>query len=331
MSVALITGGLGFIGSFIARRLLAEGLVDRVVLLDHYGIYVDITRAEFYDYRRLRVRGIEDRLVVERGEAKYFSVVHQVLDRHRPRYIFHLAALPLSNVQNLTTQEAEEGNVTSTSNLLEAVAQIAARSDYRPERFVYASSSMVYGDFQYSPADEEHPTRPANIYGTAKLAGEVMTRGLSRFYGIDCAIVRPSAVYGPTDMNRRVSQVFLESAMRGEKVVIQGACETLDFTYVKDAAAGFVLAATRREAIGETFNIAAGRGRTLVELMEVLKEHFPDASYEVKERDASRPRRGSLSIEKARQKLGYEPAYDLAAGVSEYIGFIRENHPELRA
>ena len=329
MSVALITGGLGFIGSFIARRLIADDLVERVVLLDHYGVYTDTTRQEFFDYRKLRVRGIEDRVVLERGEAKYFSVIHRLLDAYRPRFVFHLAAIPLSNLQNLTTQEALEGNVLSTSNLLEAIGQIAARSGYAPERFVYASSSMVYGDFRYSPADEEHPTQPRDVYGTTKLAGEVVTRGLSRSYGIRSTIVRPSAVYGPTDMNRRVSQIFLESAMRGETVRVRGADEALDFTYVKDTACGFVLAATREGAVGETFNVTCGREHTLVEFMELLKEHYPDARWEVEERDDSRPRRGSLCIEKARRLLGYEPAYDLRRGLAEYVEYVRAHHPEL--
>jgi UDP-glucose 4-epimerase len=331
MSVAMITGGLGFIGSFIARQLIADDLVERVVLVDHYGVYADTTREEFVDYRSMRIRGIEDRVIVERGEAKHFSVIHQLLERHRPKYIFHLAAIPLSNIQNLTTQEALEGNVISTSNLLEAVSQLSARSDYELERFVYASSSMVYGDFQYGPADEAHPTNPKEIYGTSKLAGEVMTRGLSRAFGISSTIIRPSAVYGPTDMNRRVSQIFLENAMRGRPVTVHGRDEALDFTYVKDTARGFVLAATRPEATGETFNVTCGRGRTLIEFMDLLQKHFDGVEYIVKERDESRPKRGSLSIEKARGLLGYEPQYDLERGLAEYVDFVREHHPRLQA
>src|SRR5262245_35572728 len=330
MSTALITGGLGFVGLFIARNMLCDHIVTRVVLFDHFGGYVDTTREDFHDYRRLRIKGLEDRLVIERGDARYFSVIQGVLEYHRPRYVLHLASVPLSNMHNLTAQEAQEGTVTCTSNILEAMGQLKARHGYRPERFVYASSSMVYGDFTRTPVDESSPTDPRDIYGTAKLAGEVITRGLSRVYDLDSTIVRPSAVYGPTDMNRRVSQIFLESAMRGEQVIIRGSGETLDFTYVKDVAAGFALAATRPEAVGETFNITAGQGRTLVEFMQIVKAHFPDASYEIGARDDSRPRRGTLCIERARQKLGYEPAYSLEMGVAEYVAFIRANHPELR-
>jgi len=117
VSTALITGGLGLIGSSIMKILINDNLVDRVVLLDHYGRYVDSTRNEFVDYRKLRTNGFENCIVIERGEAKYISVVIQILRKYRPKYIYHLAALPLAKLQNLNTQEAQEGSVISTSNL----------------------------------------------------------------------------------------------------------------------------------------------------------------------------------------------------------------------
>ena len=327
MSTALITGGLGLIGSSIMQMLMKDNLVDRVVLLDHYGRYVDSTRNEFVDYRKLRIKGFENSVVVERGEAKYISVVIQILRKYRPKYIYHLAALPLAKLQNLNTQEAQEGSVISTSNLLEAIGILNVDSDYKPERFVYASSSMVYGDFKYTPADEAHPTSPKEVYGTMKLAGEAITRGLSNFYGIKSTIVRPSAVYGPTDMNRRVSQIFLEKAMMGQTITVHGADEALDFTYVKDIAKGFVLASSQPQAIGETFNITYGKAHTLLEYVTILKEHFPSLKYEIVERDAFRPQRGTLSIKKAKELIGYVPEYDLRRGVNEYVDFVKKHHP----
>jgi UDP-glucose 4-epimerase len=330
-NVALITGGLGLIGSFIARRLVDDGLVEKVVLLDHYGRYVSSTRREFVDYRKQRTAGIEDKIVIERGEAKYFSVMFDVLNRHRPRYIFHLAALPLAKLQNINTQEALEGSVQSTSNILEIAGMLQRTDGYKPSRFVYASSSMVYGDFQYLPADEKHQTEPKEVYGTMKLAGEDITRGLSRCYGIDSCIVRPSAVYGPTDMNRRVSQIFVEKAMLGSKISVHGADEALDFTYVKDTAMGFVLAATHDKGANETFNITHGGARTLLDLVLVLKKHFPKLTYDVIERDHEKPKRGTLSIDKAKEMLGYQPKYDLETGVAEYVEYVRKNNPVLAA
>lgn len=299
-----------------------------MVLLDHYGRYTASTREGFIDYRSLRIKGIEEKVVIERGEAKYFQVISSLLRKYKPDYVFHLAALPLAKIQNLNTEEALEGSVSSTSYFLDSLGQLQQESSYKTKRFVYASSSMIYGDFQYTPADEKHPTAPKEIYGTVKLAGEVMTRGLSQFWGIDSSIVRPSAVYGPTDMNRRVSQIFLEKAMLGQKIEVNGADESLDFTYVKDIARGFVLAATRPEAIGETFNITTGKAVTLLEYVLELKKHFPELEYQITERDAFRPKRGTLAIDKARTLLGYEPQYDLTRGLSEYVNFVKEFHPQ---
>lgn len=327
MSTAYITGGAGLIGSQVARCLLEKNLVDKVVLLDHFGRYVDSLQESFVDYRRLRFKGIEDRISLERGDGTSYSVIYHTLKTHQPRFIFHLAALPLAKLPNLDPAEAQQGSIATTATIIEAVSRLKQDGYPGPERFVYASSSMVYGDFQSNVATEEHPTNPKEIYGTMKLAGEIVTRGLCQFYGIPFTIVRPSAVYGPTDMNRRVTQIFIEKALLGQKLSVQGKDEALDFSYVKDVANGFVLAATRAEGAGETFNITLGRAHTLLDFVLCLKKHFPDLQHEVTERDAFRPKRGTLSIDKARRLLGYEPEYGLQRGVDEYVAFVRAHHP----
>ncbi len=329
MDTALITGGLGLIGSFIAKRLIDSKVVKKVVLMDHYGRYISSTQKGFMDYRNLRIKGIEDHIIIERGEAKYYSVLYNLLQTYHPKYIFHLAALPLAKLQNLNTQEALDGSVVSTSYFLECIGMLKQKTSYEPERFLYASSSMVYGDFQHDTVDETHPKNPKEIYGTMKLAGEQVTQGLSKYYEIKSAIIRPSAVYGPTDMNRRVSQIFLEKAMQREKITIHGVDEALDFTYVKDIAKGFVLAATQDAAIGETFNITFGKARTLLEFVLILKQYFPWVEYEIVERDAFRPKRGTLSIGKAQKRLSYKPDYDLEKGIAEYIEFVKNNNSNL--
>ena len=293
MNYALVTGGLGFIGSFITRQLIGEGLVEQVVCLDHYGRYVDFTCPDFFDYRKKRMEGVSNQVIIERGEAKYYSVLHKIIYQYKPKYIFHLAALPLAKLSNLNMEEALDGAVISTSNILEIIGMMP---DYRPEKFVYASSSMVYGDFLSEMAAEDHPTNPKELYGTAKLMGEVSTRGLGGFYNIPYTIIRPSAVYGPTDMNCRVSQIFIEKAFLGQKITVQGADEKLDFTYIKDVANGFVLAATSEKACGQTFNITHGKAHSLLDYALALKKHFPDLKYEIVDRDSFRPVRGTLSI-----------------------------------
>tara|TARA_Y100001968_G_C19438312_1_gene761057 strand:+ start:366 stop:1337 length:972 start_codon:yes stop_codon:yes gene_type:complete len=320
MKYALVTGGLGLIGTFISKELLDQSIVDKVVCLDHFGRYVSSTRPDFQDHRKHRLEMLGDRVIIERGESKYRSVIHKILEKYRPEYVFHLAALPLAKLDNLNSEEAIEGSVLSTTNILDIISLLSSEKSF-VKRFVYASSSMVYGDFQESSATEEHPTNPKEIYGTMKLAGEVITRGLGKFHQIDFSIVRPSAVYGPTDMNRRVSQIFIDKARHGEKLTVQGEDEALDFTYVKDIANGFILAATRPEGSQQTFNITHGRAHTLIEFAETLKEFYPNLEYEVVPRDHFRPKRGTLSINKARKLLKYQPKYSLTEGIKECLEF----------
>jgi nucleoside-diphosphate-sugar epimerase len=327
MDYALVTGGLGFIGSNIARLLIRDNVVNKVVLLDHFGTYVSPVHNSGVDYRAARIADLGDRVIVERGLAESPSIAMHLIMAYKPKYIFHLAALPLASLQNMTSQEAMTGTCISTSVFLETIDVLRRAIEYLPERFVYASSSMVYGDFLYIPADETHPTQPRNIYGVMKLAGENCALGLGRAFGINVAVVRPSAVYGPTDTNRRVTQTFLESARKGGRLTVHGEDDALDFTYVEDCAAGFVLAAVRKEAIGEVFNITAGHGVKLVELAELLKKYFPALQYDVVPRDATRPKRGPLSIEKANKLLGYTPKYDIKAGFEAYIDFSLRNSP----
>ena len=253
----------------------------------------------------------------------------KLLTKYEPKFIFHLAALPLAKLDNLNSEEAIEGSVLSTTNILEACGILKQSIGYEPDRFVYASSSMVYGDFQYEPADEDHPTNPKELYGTMKLAGEVITRGLSNFYGIKYSIIRPSAVFGPTDMNRRVSQIFLEKAIAGDMITINGADEALDFTYVEDTAMGFILAATCNNGGGETFNITHGKAHTLLQYVKELQKYFPELQYKNTERDSFRPKRGTLSIAKAKKLLGYKPAFSLADGIRLQVEFAREHNPAL--
>ena len=325
MKTVLITGGLGFIGTHIAQEMIKENLVGKVVLLDHYGGFVNPLRSDFQDYRKFRLEGIEDKVIIERGETRNSIIMTNLIDKYRPDYIIHTAALPLAKIDNLNAVEAREGSVDSTAGILEIINYFKLKDGYCPLKFTYFSSSMVYGDFQSEIATEEHQKKPKEVYGTMKLTGEIVARGLADFYGIPYTIVRPSAVYGPTDMNRRVSQIFIEKAFNKEKITVHGEDEKLDFTYIKDIAHGAILATLKDEAIGEDFNITHGKAHTLLDYVECLKFHFPDLNYEILPRDSFRPKRGTLSIEKARTLIGYNPKYSLKEGINEYVEFIRKN------
>jgi UDP-glucose 4-epimerase len=212
----------------------------------------------------------------------------------------------------------------STVNLLEIIRDV----DF-VERFVFTSSSMVYGDFQYLPADEEHPRNPTNIYGGAKYSGEIMTKVFGERYGINYTVVRPSAVYGPTDVNRRVSQIFVENALMGKPLILRGGDSALDFSYVEDVADGFVRAALEPGGANQVFNLTCGQGRTLREFAGILKEMVPSLEVVEEEVDKEIPKRGALDIAKAEELVKYNPQHSLEKGLEKYVSFIRECMQEL--
>lgn len=316
----LIIGGAGFIGSFITHELLQQNIEP--ILLDAYVQYFtpgDIDSALYLRYHKERMKNLEGNVQIIRGDTRDKDHMRRIILHLKPNRIIHLAGLPLANLSNTFSEEAVATIFESAVNVLEIIRD----TDF-VERFVYASSSMVYGDFQQPSADENHPTNPKNVYGGAKLCSEIITRTFGHTYGVEYAIVRPSAVYGPTDVNRRVVQLFVENALTGKPLVMRGGDQTrLDFTYIKDIAKGFTLACTHPNARNQIFNITRGESRSLRELANIVKQHVPSAQIIDEPIDKTIPIRGTLDISKAAEMLHYQPEYNLERGVEEYIEFVR--------
>ena len=273
MKVALVTGGLGFIGSNLVKILLKKKIVSKCVLLDSFSGFVNPLKDNFTDLRKYRFQNTKN-IIIERGNASDFRLIYKILNNYKPSIIFHTAAVPLAKIDNLNANEAKNGSVDTTSNILECINFFQNKNKYKINRFIYFSSSMVYGDFKSNKAYEDDNLNPKEAYGTMKLAGETITKGLCNFYKIPYTIIRPSAVYGPTDMNNRVSQIFIEKALKGETINVQGKDEKLDFTFVEDLAAGCVLAATNKKGENQTFNITYGKAETLYKFVQLLSKHY---------------------------------------------------------
>jgi nucleoside-diphosphate-sugar epimerase len=313
----LLTGGAGFVGSYTAGLL--QSLGHEVLLYDSFTSFLSPFRVNYAGNMERRFPKGEREFRIVRGDVRHRGLLQRTLEEFQPTRVIHLAALPIADVSNQFSEEAMENNLLATVTLLDAVRSL---SDLR--RFVYTSSSMVYGDFQHSPADEDHPKAPKDLYGGTKLAGEVMVESYGRRFGIPYTVIRPSAVYGPTDVNRRVSQIFVENALRGEPLILHnGGRSKLDFSHVRDVADGFVRATLAEQSENRIYNITRGRGRSLREFAEIVAEHVPGTTIEEKEVEAFRPERGALSIERARTELGFEPRIDLEEGIPEYVEFVR--------
>ena len=284
------------------------------------------SKKNFYDYRKKRLDLIKNK-IIERCDTNNFKSVFEIIKKHQPEVIFHTAALPLAKLDNLNADEAKIGSVDSTVNILDAISLLQKlKKQYKCKRFIYISSSMVYGDFKTNKVHETSPVNPKEAYGTMKLAGEIITKGISKLNDIPYTIIRPSAVYGPTDMNRRVSQIFIENAFINKLIEIEGKNEKLDFTYIEDLAKGCVLAGTKEKGIDQIFNVTFGKAQTLYSFVTNLKKIFPNLKFKIKTRDKSKPSRGTLSINKAKKLLNFNPKYSLKIGVKKYVKYLIDNN-----
>lgn len=321
MSKIFITGGAGFIGSFVVRDLVELG--HEVTLYDSFVNYVYPLNYSHLHNITCRMEGIQDKVKIVRGSTHDLDYLRRALIETNPDKIIHLAAMPLANLAIHHPEEALNSILAGTMNLLQI-----SRDLKQMDRFVYVSSSMVYGDFQRVPCDEDAPTNPKEVYGALKLSGEVLTRAFGGLYNIDYSIVRPSAVYGPTDNNYRVLGIFLENALNGKPLVVKGSDQSLDFTYVTDTASGIVAATLHPAASGKTFNVTRGRGRTIGEAARIVAKLVPGTKIEELEADKKMPSRGELDTSRARQLIGYAPKVDLEEGLARYLEFLQRQRKD---
>lgn len=322
----LITGGAGLIGSHLSRLLLDQN--HEVLALDDftfsYSAALSPALPADIAYRTGQLMAGARLLRCSTFEK---ARLRELLTDFGPEVVVHLAAIPLVAV---ATQHVEAASRSLSEGLIALLEVLRSASGVR--RFVYASSSMVYGHFRYDPMPEDGTTAPVNIYGGLKLAGEVLTRAYLQPTGIEPVIVRPSAVYGPTDHHNRVVQKFCEAALDGTPVQLNARNDhTMDFTYVEDIAQGFFLAATHPQAAGETFNMTFGQARRLSDLFRVIRSIEPGLTASTEDiDDHDRPTRGRLSIAKAHRLLGYAPRWPLERGIVAYLDYLRNGAAPLR-
>lgn len=315
MAYVFLTGGAGFVGANVCKLLINAG--HQVAVFDQFVNYVYPLDQVHVDNLTQRMSTIKDKVTIFRGSTRDQDNLRRALQSFKPNYIIHLAAMPLANLAVEHPEEAVDAILSGTINVLHQ-----SRDLPELKRLVYVSSSMVYGDFVRVPAREDDPKDPKEVYGSLKLAGELLVRSFGRLYGIDHSIVRPSAVYGPTDNNRRVLGIFLERALKGQPLVVKGANQALDFTFVEDAAQGIVCATMHERASGGTFNITRGEGRTIKEAAEIVARLVPGTQINVEPPDPRMPSRGELDVSRARSEIGFEPRVSLEEGLGIYLDYL---------
>lgn len=306
---ALVTGGGGFIGSHLARRLLREGYEVRV--LDNFATG-----------RRENLLDIGGDVDLIEGDIQSYERVHNAV--RGCQVVAHVAALPSvpRSVQDPLTSNAT--NVTGTLNVL-----LAAR-DSDVGRVVYSSSSSVYGANAELPKREEMTALPISPYAVAKHAGESYCRAFHQVFGLETVSVRYFNVFGPgqdpLSQYAAVIPNFISALLAGKAPIIYGDGEqSRDFTYIDNVVEGTFRALTKSGNGGKVFNIAMGGRVTLNELFASLRDMIGIDIEPIYEpgRPGDVPH-SEASIERARADLGYEPVVSTEDGLRETLAWLEQ-------
>jgi UDP-glucose 4-epimerase len=303
----VVTGGAGFIGSELVRQLAARGarvrIVDNLTNGKHENV-AEVLSGEV----TLHVVDVRDR-----------AAVRPLLEGVSALY--HLACLGVRHSVH-SPIENHDVNATGTLSLLD-MARAAGVA-----RFIYVSSSEVYGTARWAPMTEEHPTFPCTVYGASKLAGECYARAFHGTYGYATTVVRPFNTYGPRSHHEgdsgEVIPKFLLRTLAGRPMVVFGdGAQTRDFTYVSDTAAGILSAGEHPATVGATINLGSANEVTINALAEMVARVVgrPDSRVE---HDAARPGdvlRLQADVSRARMLFGYQPTVTLEEGLRRLLAW----------
>ena len=311
----LVTGGLGLIGHNVVARLERSG--HKIVITDtetNYGIIPQEELNYLLDERRKKIKQSS----CYRYDITDKKNIDYLFNFERFDMVIHMASFPRQKVVNANPAAGARVMMEGLINLLEASKRTGVK------KFLYISSSMVYGDFVDDVA-EDAVCRPQGQYGIMKLAGEHLVKDYARRDCFNYTIIRPSAVYGPLDVEDRVVSKFMLAAMQGRVLKINGDRETLDFTYVDDAADGVVAAALSDNTANKTYNITKSHSVTLYQAAKMAVELAGSGEIQVGDKDPDFPSRGALNIDAARRDFGFNPQVDVKEGFQNYYKWFTES------
>ncbi len=312
----LVTGGTGFIGTYVVRALLESG--RRVVVFDIRGLTPE---------GRFTLGDLAGAFEVEEGSIDDWSRVMHVVRRHNPVDVVHLATITHPVFLFTNPMPGVRVNFEGTIHVLEASRLFDVR------RIVYFSSIGVLPAKQYEPIDAAHPiflardSVPTGVYGASKIAAEAFCSAYNQAFGTDFRTVRPSAVYGFGMQWPIFIKPMVEGAVRGEVVTFEsGGPFPRDYTHAADLASLAVACLDAPDeadrifygATGEPLVTAAEVARIVMELVPGSRIEIPDTLTEADQMEL--PYRGRLSIDSNRAQLGWEPRFrDVRDGIADYV------------
>ncbi len=316
-SEVLITGGVGFIGSSLARRLV--GLGARVTLVD--------SLIPQYGGNPRNIEDIRDRVTLNISDVRDpFAMAYLVQGKD---YLFNLAGQTSHLDSMLDPQTDLDINASAQLSILEACRRHNPRI-----KIVFASTRQLYGKPEYLPVDEEHPIRPVDVNGINKLAGEWYHLLYNNVYGIRACALRLTNTYGPgmrvKDARQTFLGIWLRNIIEGKPIQVFGDGQQLrDFNYVDDVVAALLLVALDAKAEGQVFNLGSSEVVSLKQLAEMLCELYPGASYQIV---PFPPERKAIDIGdyysdfgKFQAALGWQPEIGLREGLAKCITYYKEH------
>ena len=325
----LLTGGAGFIGSHLSERLVAAG--HQVLAVDNF----DPTYPREYKERNLaRLRANPDFRFVE-GDIRDAAQIGASFEEWKPEAVVHLAAKAGVRASLLEPQTYLDVNLAGTLVLLEAAR------DHGVRKFLFASSSSVYGANEKLPfAEADRVDRPVSLYAMTKKAGEELCFTFHHLYALDVVALRFFTVYGPRGRPEMAIHKFAHLIVSGQPIPVFGEGRMQrDWTYIDDIVDGCEAALThltRNEGVYEIFNLAGGRTVALDRMIEILEGDLGmTAERTLLPMQPGDVRATAGDITKARAVIGYDPQTQIEAGVRRFVDWFRSEilplPPERRA
>lgn len=300
----LVTGGLGFVGQNLVKTLVRKYECEVVVIDDMSNSSV------------AAIADVRDEVEMVENTVLNGDVIFPLMER--ADYVFHLACKSISS-SGEEPQAHMRVNAESTLNMLEHIRH--QRQD-RLQRFIYTSSTSVYGSTMVLPISESHPTHLLSGYAATKLLGENYTLMYNWNYDLPTTSVRYSNVYGygqsASNPYCGVVGKFLHNAIKGEPLTIFGDGEqTRDYTFIDDAVDATILAAVHPRAYGDVFNVGTSVETSVNRLAQLIVEHVGDVPViNLPERDIDNIRRRAIDISKIHRTLGWTPKTNISRGIA---------------
>lgn len=325
----VLIGGAGFIGHHLALNLTSLGaevfIIDSLAVNNYHYFKnnpdaIADTEASLNMIRqRLDLLRGQKISLFEQDARDYIELTH-LMHKLDADTLVHLAAVAHAGRSNKDPYSTFDHSLRTLENSLD----IARSHKLNIRHFIYFSSSMIYGNFPSGFVTEDTHCEPIGIYGALKLAGERIVIAYNQVFGLPYTIIRPSALYGERCVSRRVGQIFIENAIQQLDISINGdGSDRLDFTYIGDLVGGVVNVLLSDASKNEIFNLTYGQSRSIAEMASILEAHFPDVKITYLPKDELMPDRGTLSVEKAKRLIGYNPQYPLEKGFVNYIKWYK--------